>query len=78
MVKLQVYQRQENQTFIDEFEANDFEDFILVAIDFSTTDIDAIRDIHSKLEETGKTVLVIDKNLDISFYGIVQDDTDAS
>lgn len=71
LVKLYVYQKEGEKTYVDSFERESFDDFILVTGDFNQSNQEEIEDIYNKIKtEFDKTVLMIDKQADISFYGI--------
>lgn len=71
IVKLYVYQIESEKTFVDTYEQNDFDDFIIVSGNFSEDDRESISEMHAGLKEsTGKTVLIVDKSADLALYGV--------
>ena len=76
MVKLYLYRHEFNKTYIDKFEAVDFDDFIIATGNFRDMSEEEVEEIHKQLEATSnKTVLLIDDGVDIHFYGVKTDES---
>ena len=79
MVKLQIYQIEGEKTYVDSFEAESFDDFIIIVGDFDHKDSDELQNIYESIsEKTNKTVLMIDNKADIKFLGLKEDIDDES
>jgi len=73
-VKLYVYQKEGSKTYIDAFEAESFDDFLLVRTDFKNMTQEDIAHVHDQVKGDGdKPVLLIDTEADISFYGLKEE-----
>lgn len=79
-VKLLIYQLESDRTFVDSFEADSFENFIMVYGDFADKPPEELEQLYETAKglEKDKTVLMIDKDSDIKFYGFkeVEDESD--
>ena len=75
MIKLQVYQHSHEETVIDQFEAEEYDDFMIIRVRFDMDHqyqmMEALEQIANRLE---KRVIAIPYDLDIEFYGVKEDD----
>lgn len=77
LVKLQIYEQKPNEIIIEQFEAQEFESFVIVLIDMKDMDLQeaqaAIANLNRALENTkdDKQYIVVDKDTDISILGVV-------
>lgn len=72
LVKLYIYQFENEKIYIDQQEAEDFGEFIIIRLDSQTIrDQVHIEELQNKFTETfpGKKVLIVDQALDLAFYG---------
>lgn len=75
LVKLYIYQFENEKILIDTQEAKDFGEFVLVGLDSKKfRDQVHIEELQKRISETfpGKKVLIVDQGLDIAFYGFKQ------
>jgi hypothetical protein len=73
-LKLYVYETQPEKTYIHSFEADDFNDFMLVKLGKMTAEehLNTVDTLRTELDKIypDKQLIIISDGLDISFYGI--------
>lgn len=71
-VKLQLYTLEGEKTYVDSFEAQSFEDFVIVAMDTKTYSHEELNEAHVSFSEVFKDrkVIILDKMMDVSFVGL--------
>jgi len=79
LVKLQIYQHQADETIIETFEAETWDDFVLVKVKFDEGDeVHGIQEVFVRYaeEHPDKQVILFQDTIDLEFYGIreVEDD----
>lgn len=78
-VKLYTYLEEPERTFVESYEAEDFDNFKFVRIDPAQWNTDDLNSFIEQLYESlgrDKKILVIDKNIDIAIYGVKEDEDD--
>lgn len=74
-VKLYVYQFESEKIYIDTFEAENFEDFVIATGNFQELQEEEVQNLYTDLQDKfNKQVLIVDKSVDVAFYGLVEDD----
>lgn len=76
-VKLYVYQLIGEKTYIESFEQETFDDFVVVTGNFTDTEADMLNELHEQVRKaTGKTVLLVDKDSELAFHGFRETEED--
>lgn len=65
----------ENTTVVEKYTSEEFEDFVIVSIDSDGQEYEDLEELRSAIADTtSKTVILVDRSLDIRMYGVKVDE----